>query len=202
MGRIARYDVLYDVCYAHVISRSIRKMRIFNDAQDFEEFKRLLLEVKKRKTFKLFHYCIMQTHFHLAVEMTDVKEFSYAMRDLKRSYVYWFHKKYKISGPVWRERFRSLLIENQNYLSACGKYIEDNPLKAGLVNQSESWEYSSCKHYKCGNLDELVDKYESSVSEIEGLIFDKEEFEDGSIVGSSFFKFEFQKSRKSARRVP
>lgn len=202
MGRITRNEILYDGCYAHVISRSIRKMKIFNDREDFEEFKKFLLEVKRRGKFKIFHYCLMQTHFHLAVEMGSVKEFSCAVRDLKRSYVYWFHGKYKISGPIWRERFKSLLIEDENYLYACGRYIEDNPLKAGLVRESWNWEYSSCRHYEQGVVDKLIDQYESAVKEVEDLIFDKEEFENGSVIGSSFFKFQFQESRKNARRVP
>jgi len=177
-------------------------MKIFNDRKDFEAFKKFLLEIKRRGSFKLFHYCLMQTHFHLAVEMCDVKEFSCAVRDLKRSYVYWFHSKYKISGPIWRERFKSLLIEDENYLFTCGRYIEDNPLKAGLVRESRDWEHSSCRHYQQGIVDKLIDQYESPVKEVKDLIFDKEEFENGSVIGSSFFKFQFQESRKNARRVP
>ncbi len=202
MGRVGRNDILYDGCFAHVISRSIRKMKLFNDHEDFEKFKEYLAEVKRKRNFKLLHYCIMKTHFHLAIEMSDVKEFSHAVRDLKRSYVYWFHKKYKISGPMWRERFRSLLIENENYLYTCGKYIENNPLRAGLVKENQDWKYSSYRHYERGIADDLIDQYEDFVEEIKGLAFDKEEFENGRVIGSNFFKFQLKETHKIIRHVP
>jgi len=66
----------------------------------------------------------MQTHFHLAVKMSDPRDFSFTIRDIKRNYAYQFHTKYKLSGPIWRERFKSLLIEDELYLYMFGKYIE------------------------------------------------------------------------------
>ena len=144
----------------------------------------------------------MRTHFHLAVQMGKVKEFSHAMRDLKRSYVYWFHAKYNLSGPVWRERFRSLLIENEDYLYACGQYIENNPREAGLVNESKDWPYSSCKYYQLHASDDLIDTYENNIHKMEDLLIAREEFESSSVIGSSFFKFQFFENQKKLRRVP
>lgn len=202
MARGARYDTLYKGCYAHIISRSIRKLKLFKDYEDFKFFKDLLLQAKRKGAFKVFHYCIMQTHFHLAVKMEDIEAFSYCMRDIKRSYVYKFHAKYKLSGPVWRERFRSLLIENETYVYACGKYIENNPVKAGLVDQRTDWEYSSSRHYENNFVDVLVDDYEKTFKEVDGLILDRDEFESGSVIGSKFFRFQFLEDRKFGRRVP
>jgi putative transposase len=202
MSRISRNDLLYKGCYSHVISRSIRKIRLFDDGKDFDRFKELLLLAKRRAEFKIYHYCIMHTHFHLAVAMSDVQEFSCAIRDLKRSYVYWFHEKYRISGPVWRERFKSLLIADEDYLFACGKYIEENPVKAGLVHQSTDWVYSSARHYYLEEKDELLDDYCIQPRLIDGLIMDEKEFEGGSVIGSNFFKFQFFENRKISERVP
>jgi len=67
MARKARSEILYDRSYAHVFSRSIEKRKIFKQSNDFEEFRRLLLQQKKEKLFNIFHYCLMQTHFHMAV---------------------------------------------------------------------------------------------------------------------------------------
>ena len=202
MSRIARYDVLYKDCYAHVISRSIRKLKLFKDDEDFMFFKKLLCQAKRKAEFKIYHYYLMQTHFHLAVRMGDLKDFSSAIRDVKRDYTYQFHSKYKLSGPVWRERFKSLLIENEDYLYTCGKYIEENPVKAGIVKQSADWIYSSSRHYELNESDELVDGYAEECKEVEGVALDKEEFEGGSVIGSSFFRFQFFESRKNSRRVP
>lgn len=59
--------MLYEGCYAHVISRSIRKMRLFGEDEDFDQFKKLLWMAKEAGGFEVYHYCIMQTHFHFAV---------------------------------------------------------------------------------------------------------------------------------------
>ena len=202
MTRISRNDILYDGCYAHVISRSIRKIKLFKDEEDFKNFKQLLLRTKGKGKFKIYHYCLMQTHFHLVVRMNNVKDFSFAMRDIKRSYVTDFHTKYKLSGPMWRERYRSLLIENEAYLFACGKYIEENPVKAGLISRSAQWPYSSSRHYEQNQPDELVDAYDKDIREIKRTVIDKAEFERGSVIGSSFFRFQFFESRKRFRPVP
>ncbi|MCB9747819.1 MAG: transposase [Candidatus Omnitrophica bacterium] len=196
MARVSRNELLYKDCYAHVISRSIRKMKIFNDEEDFIQFKYLLLQAKKIGQFRVYHYCAMQTHFHLAVQMGDVSLFANAIRDLKRSYVYWFHTKYKISGPIWRERYRSLLIEDENYLYTCGLYIENNPVKAGLVQQSDQWAHSSSRYYIRGSNDVLVDEYERDVCKMSDIMLDEEDFEKGSVIGSSFFRFQFYDRRK------
>ncbi|MBF0511223.1 MAG: transposase, partial [Candidatus Omnitrophica bacterium] len=124
MSRVIRSQLLYTGCYAHIISRSIRKLKLFHDDADFLFFKGLLIEAKAKAKFRVYHYCLMQTHFHLAIKMGDPKDFALVMRDVKRDYAYKFHLKYRLSGPIWRERYKSLLIENEDYLYACGKYIE------------------------------------------------------------------------------
>lgn len=202
MSRISRNELLYEGCYAHVISRSIRKMRLFVEDEDFDQFKKLLLMAKKAGGFEVYHYCLMQTHFHLAVKMGRPELFSFAIRDLKRSYVYWYHAKNKISGPLWRERYRSLLIENENYLYTCGKYIENNPVKAGLVEQPELWGHSSARYYINGIKDDLLDQYGDDVRQVEGLPLTEEEFESGSVIGSGFFRFQFYDSRRRVQHVP
>jgi putative transposase len=144
----------------------------------------------------------MQTHFHLAIRIGELKDFSFAMRDIKRDYAFKFHSKYKLSGPIWRDRFKSLLIENENYLYACGKYIERNPVKAQLVQQEIDWEHSSSRHYELNEVDELIDSYPMGSHKNENLILDQQEFESGSVIGSDFFKFQFFKGQRQARPVP
>lgn len=202
MGRITRSELLYEGCYAHVISRSIRKLKLFKEAEDFKFFESLLLQAKRKAKFKIYHYCFMQTHFHLAVKIGDLKSFSSAMRDIKRDYAYKFHSKYKLSGPVWRERFKSLLIENEDYLYTCGKYIHENPVKAGLVREGCDWMYSSARYYELSETNRLVDGYDGDYKEVNGVELDEENFEGTSVIGSSFFRFQFMDSRRRARRVP
>ena len=204
-ARQARQNILYDGCYAHVISRSIMKQELFKDQADFLLFRKLLVDVKKQSQFKIFHYCLMHTHFHLAVKIPEMTSFSKAIQRLKSLYIYRFHAKYKKSGPVWRERYRSLLIENESYLYACGQYIEQNPVKAKLVGDCLAWEHSSARFYLEGKQDELVDGYEGNqlpvlpknVKEIdEGM------FENGVGIGSGYFLFQLKERFKEGRTMP
>jgi REP element-mobilizing transposase RayT len=192
MPRIARSQLLYDGCYAHIISRSIRKEKIFKDSEDFELFLNLLHELKDKSRFKIFHYCLMQTHFHLVVQIHSVQLFAKGLNQLKSRYIYAFHTKYKISGPIWRERYKSLLIEDERYLLACGNYVENNPVKAGLVQQVEDWKYSSGQHYLNKRKDMLVDGYNSLNITDQLDLLSEEDFEQGHGIGSDFFKFQLK----------
>ena len=199
VARLMRKQLLYDGCYAHVISRSNRKQWIFKDDKDFIVFCDLLKRLKSDSKFRIFHYCLMHTHFHLAVMINEVNLFSKAMQRLKSLYTYHFHDKYKISGPIWRERYRSLIVENEAYLYACGKYIENNPLRAGLVGNLKDWKYSSYNHY-FGKKNELVDGYlEKYLPELpEGLdSFDEAYFENERVIGSGYFQYKINERRKT-----
>ncbi len=199
VARLARTEVLYDACCVHVISRSIRKLEVFRDQEDYEAFCGLLIKVKREYSLKVFHYCLMHTHFHLAIRISTVEGFIRALQKLKSQYVYKFHTKYKLSGPIWRERFRSLLVEDEAYLYACGQYIENNPVKAGLVRESIAWKYSSSRYYLKGERDLIVDGYATArlpqlPQDID--IYDEESFEKGRAIGSSYFRFRLKEMLK------
>lgn len=190
---------MFDGCYAHIISRSIRKMKIFKDPDDFGELARLLEQTKRQAGYKIYHYSFLHTHFHLAVMIPDIGEFSGAMRHVKSRYCRAFHTKYRLSGPIWRERYRGLLIEHEGYLRTCGRYIENNPVKAGLATKATDWKYSSSRHYAGDGHDALIDPYEEDGSTnpaAEPDTSEEEFFENGSVIGSPFFRWQFYKKRK------
>ncbi len=199
MPRIARREILYDGCYAHIISRSIRKMKLFREKADFQELYQLFAETKRQACFKIYHYCFMHTHFHLAVSIPDIKEFSNALRDVKSQYSHKFHAKYHLSGPIWNDRYRGLLIENEAYLQACGTYIENNPVKAGFVKKANDWKFSSSRHYQGEGPDLLVDNYADSdnLSRAVEIDFEEEEFfEHGHVIGSAFYRWQLYEKKK------
>ncbi len=187
MGRIARSELLYNGCYAHVFSRSLTKIRIFQDRFDFDNFLNLLAKVKRKRNFRIYHYCLMNTHFHMVIEVGKVEDFSNALKELKRTYTYSFNGRFKRVGPLWRDRFKSLLIEDENYLSACGVYVEMNPVKAGMVKACEEWEFSSSRHYILGKKDGLIDEYEREEIPTNIDTDDDSIFTKGCGVGSKLF---------------
>ncbi len=192
MGRVSRTEVLYDGCYAHVFTRAIEKRRIFQTKEDFKELKRLLCEVKRKYKFFVYHYCFMSTHFHLVVQMNDVSEFSKGLGFIKKAYTGWYNFKNKRFGPVWRDRFRSLLIEDEAYLYACGLYVEMNPVKAGMVKEASDWKYSSSRYYQLDEEDELIDSYDLPQLPGDVDISDEKDFVKGMGIGSGFFRFQLK----------
>ncbi len=187
MGRYARTQVLFDGCFAHILSRSFDKQWTYEDSRDFGVFKALLLEGKKKFGFLIHYYCLMHTHFHLLVSIPEIRRFSLALQWLKRQYTVQHNQRHQRTGPLWRERFKSLLIEDETYLYACGLYVEENPVKAGLVEKREDWPHSSAAHYVLGSKDSLIDPYQFDGS-IERLPAVKEEiFTKGPGIGSELF---------------
>jgi len=129
-----------------------------------------------------------------------LKSFSKAMQYIKSQYASKYHEKYKISGPIWRDRFKSLLIEDEHYLHACGRYIEGNPLRAGMVAKISDWPFSSSRYYDQGKADDLLDEYEDYSRirrDVQICLEEQEFFEKGKVVGSAFFRFQFMKSNQA-----
>ena len=202
MTRKARSQVLFDGCFAHILSRSFEQRFVFRDPQDFEYFESILLQYKKDRGFFVHHYCLMNTHFHLLVSFPNLKQFSKALQQLKWQYTTYYNKTHKRQGPLWRERFKSLVIENEQYLHACGLYIEDNPVKAGLVRKPEDWLYSSSAYYILGRKNALIDSYDQE-NLPEGInLQDDSLFTKGIVIGSPLFKLQVSEGAFHAVSVP
>ena len=187
MGRRARGEILFDGCFAHIFSRSFDKLWLFEEGKDFQTFEKLLLEAKEKFGFLIHHYCLMHTHFHLLVSIPDVGRFSTGLQWLKREYTLAFNRRRKRSGPLWRERFKSQLIENESYLYACGRYIEENPVKANLVPRPEDWPHSSAAHYRLVRKNPLIEPYEFDPDKNALPKVDQEMMERGTAIGSELF---------------
>ena len=202
MARLARNKLLYDGCYSHVFSRAVDKKRIFESEADFSFFKNLLNKQKKQCLFKIYHYCLMNTHFHLVVSIPNVALFSKALQQTKWAYTKWFNGKNERSGPLWTDRFNSMLIEDERYLLACGLYVEQNPVKAGMVKRCERWPHSSSPHWFLGKRDDLVDFYHQPTKLPKGTsVTDDSFYTKGPAIGSLGYRMRFEppKGRKSKK---
>lgn len=202
MSRKARNEILFDGCFAHVFSQALEHRFVFHDSGHFEIFRRFLQEIKPKFSFSLHHYCLMNTHFHLLVSIPHLSTFSKALQQLKWQYTTWYNQRNKRQGPLWRERFKSLLIENESYLYACGLYIEQNPLKAGMVERSEDWPYSSSAYYELGKNDPLIDPYECEALPTGIDLKDDKFFTKGNVIGSELFKLQAKEGTFYEPSVP
>lgn len=110
----------------------------------------------KAIAIELYHYCLMPNHFHLLLKIQRGEDLSNFMHRLQLAYIRYFKKTRAFSGHVFQERFRSPRIHEESYYLQCGRYIERNPVKAGLVEDAADYLYSSGRFYALGSPDSLV----------------------------------------------
>ena len=132
--------------FYHVISRGNNRQLIFNNEQDYWEFKESLKITKNRYPFYLHAYKQMPNHFHLLVETKQVP-LSIIMRSLLTRYARYFNRKYKRVGHVFQSRYKAILCEKNAYLLELVRYIHLNAVRAKLVKSPSDWEWSSHREY-------------------------------------------------------
>jgi putative transposase len=141
MPRGAR-DALGGYCY-HVLNRGNGRRTVFRKAGDYAAFLQLLRQAGERVDVRLLAYCLMPNHFHLALWPRRDGDLSAYMMWLTTAHVRRYHQHYHSSGHVWQGRFRSFPIQEDDHLLTVLRYIERNPVRAGLVERAEAWLWSS-----------------------------------------------------------
>ncbi len=140
----------------HVIARGINRQEIFHDAEDHRRYLETLERYTKETGSTLLGYCLMGNHFHLLIQEGH-EGISVFMKRLGTSYAYWYNRKYNRIGHVFQDRFKSESVENNAYLLTVIRYIHQNPVKAGIVEKAQNYQWSSCSAYVQGeNLCRMV----------------------------------------------
>jgi len=184
--------------YYHIISRSLNETYILRDYDDFCHFLKFAHAAKQKHPIRIFHYIIMNTHFHLVTQAPCHNILSQHISYLKWHYTMWMRKKYAWKGPLWRERYKSLPIENEDYLYSCGMYIEYNPVRAGICSNPGDYPYSSYRKHHLGIADIMLDNYETFPDLKQSLRLDytadiaKNVFSLSPAIGSSSFIKKFK----------
>lgn len=155
MPRYKRFTIENGVY--HILARGNNRQAVFLSEDDYRKFINLVKRCKEKFSFKVYHYVLMPNHYHLILESPDGKSLANGMKSLNVNYVVWFRKKYGGVGHFWQDRFKSFIIERGSYLLECGRYIENNPARAGLVSKAGDYEFSSYGSYVFGIKGGLVD---------------------------------------------
>ncbi|MDD4909485.1 MAG: transposase [Candidatus Omnitrophica bacterium] len=142
--------------FLHVISRGNNRRKIFRYERDLEAYYSILLQSKAEDRINISHYCLMSNHIHLILEVNEASNLSRFMKRVNLRYVYYYRRKYAYCGHLWQDRFKAKTIDNEEYLIQCGKYIELNPVRAGIVKRPEEYRFSSYLHYAYGAEDVLI----------------------------------------------
>ncbi len=141
MPRTARASV-GGYCY-HVLNRGNARARVFHDESDYKQFVEQLHEAASRVPMRVIAYCLMPNHFHLVLCPIEDGDLSKWMQWLQSAYVQNYRLRYKSSGHISQGRFKAFPIEGDDHLLTVVRYVERNPLRAGLVVRAEEWPWSS-----------------------------------------------------------
>lgn len=130
--------------YHHVYNRGVAKGNVFEDEKDKAKFIELMAMVAKEFKFHIHAFCLMDNHYHILVQNTR-ENLSSGMRQLGAQYASYFNKRHNRVGHLWQDRFKSWYVLDTKYLFTLFKYIENNPVKAGLSRKIG--EYPYCASY-------------------------------------------------------
>jgi REP element-mobilizing transposase RayT len=140
MARPLRIE--YPNAVYHVTSRGNARGKIFLSDQDRENFLFVLGSVVKRFNWLCHAYCLMDNHYHLMIETPDAN-LARGMRQLNGVYTQkfnWWHSK---TGHIFQGRYKSILVEKENYLLELCRYVVLNPVRANMVQTPGEWKWSS-----------------------------------------------------------
>ena len=133
-----------DVVY-HVMNRGNCGMSIFEKPGDFAAFVSLLEESRQRANIRLLSYCLMTTHWHLALWPSEAKDLSAFVQWLSSTHVRRWreHRRSVGEGHLYQGRFKAFPVQSDPHLLRLLRYVEANPLRAGMVQRAQDWPWSS-----------------------------------------------------------
>lgn len=166
MSRIAR--IVVEGYPHHIIQRGNNRQLVFFDREDRKLYLNLLKKYSSECKCKILAYCLMNNHIHILAIPDQSSSLAKTMQKLSLTYTQYFNKKCRRTGRLWECRFYSAVVEKESYLLSVCRYIEQNPIRANIVNNPIDYEWSSartnCTETKDSFIEpiwkEYVDKYE------------------------------------------
>lgn len=127
----------------HIIQRGNNRQVCFASDEDFSAYAHWLEEYARKFRVAIHGWVFMTNHVHLLVSPETEDGVSRLMQTLGRHYVRYFNHTYKRTGTLWEGRFKSCVVDAESYLLLCQRYIELNPVRAGMVETPGDYVWSS-----------------------------------------------------------
>jgi putative transposase len=154
MGRPAR--IFVPGYPSHVTQRGNDGQDTFRCESDYRFLWRCLRKAAARYGVAVNSYVFMTNHVHLLLTPDEPRSVSRMMHWVTRTYSGYFNARYERSGALWQGRFRASLVKRDQYFLACHRYIDLNPVRAGLVRRPADYAWSSHRHYALGEANPLI----------------------------------------------
>jgi putative transposase len=124
---------------AHVIQRGNNRESCFFSDEDRAFYLFQLNRLLPRSDCRLHAYCLMTNHVHLLLTPRIATACGLLMKGIAQLYAQYINKNYRRSGYLWEGRYKSCLVQSENYVLACYRYIELNPVRAGLAERPDQY---------------------------------------------------------------
>lgn len=144
----------------HIIQRGNNRSVCFHAEEDFQFYLHFLREFAVKFGCAIHAYVLMTNHVHLLLTPHKPHSASLLMKHLGQRYVQYINRTYQRSGTLWEGRFRSCLTQSEDYVLACYRYIELNPVRAGMVIQPKDYRWSSYHTNALGKASNLITPHE------------------------------------------
>ncbi|OGP92340.1 MAG: hypothetical protein A2156_14750 [Deltaproteobacteria bacterium RBG_16_48_10] len=156
MSRIAR---IVAVGYPHhIVQRGNNREKVFFNPGDYEKYLSFLRKYSEEKESATLAYCVMPNHVHLLVIPSQDESLAKMMQCITLCYTQYYNREKARTGRLWECRYHSTVIDGDRYLWTVSKYIENNPVRAGIVKKPEDYPYSSAKTHLLGGNNPLLNK--------------------------------------------
>lgn len=144
---------------AHVIQRGNDRAASFFTDDDYRYYLACLNEARQKHRVAVHAYVLMTNHVHLLMTPTDTTGISHLMQSLGRRYVQYINRTYRRSGTLWEGRHKASLVQAEDHLLTCYRYIEMNPVRAKMVEHPGDYPWSSYRHHAYGEPDRNVEDH-------------------------------------------
>ena len=134
----------------HIVQRGHNRAPCFRFAKDFERYLEVLADSAAHHECRLHAFVLMTNHVHLLVTSPDPAGPSWMMKQVAQKHAQRLNKREARTGSYWSDRFYSSIVQSEGYLLACHRYIELNPVRAGMVHHPRHYRWSSYRHYAEG----------------------------------------------------
>jgi len=140
----------------HIIQRGNNRSVCFHAEEDYQFYLHYLEEFATKFGCAIHAYVLMTNHVHLLLTPQHSDSASLLMKHLGQRYVQYINRTYRRSGTLWEGRFRSCLTQTEDYVLACYRYIELNPVRAGMVVRPQDYRWSSYPANALGKASRLI----------------------------------------------
>lgn len=148
----------------HVMQRGHNRGAVFFSDQDYLEYLRCLKHAADNYGCKVHGYVLMTNHVHLLVTPENKESIGQLFQGIGRHYVRYVNKTYHRHGGLWEGRYKGNIIQSQAYLLSCMRYIEMNPVRAGMVDHPAKYRWSSYSANALGVSNAILSQHEEYIS--------------------------------------